>query len=330
MAASEVERHLSLAGLNTYLADPARSTVPIAGSPAAVLQIDPHLDQIAVDIAWAGGPIVALEKYQHLHASSVHHDGKPWVRIAARGREVISDAYPVLCAMVDNVQLTDLPVEQAVQDVLARYHVLLQTIGRLTPEGETGLFGELLVLHHLIASVGAAHALASWVGPAGGEHDFVLQKEDIEVKTTTSEQRRHWIGGLTQLVATGSRALWLLSIQVTSAGDSADGLTLPDLEDKVRAQLPQGARAEFGQRVVDVGYDIASANLYTRRFTLRTLPRALLVDEDFPRLTPQMLQRAKVATERLPEVNYVVDLTGMEGEYLAPMAGFTFPGEPDA
>jgi hypothetical protein len=214
-----------------------------------------------------------------------------------------------------------------VEDVLSNYRELLQTIGRLTVENETGLFGELLVLHHFVATLGAKDAIAAWVGPTGGEHDFALSDEDIEVKTTTSEQRRHWIGGLTQLVSTGARPLWLVSLQVTSAGGSSAGLTLAEIESQTRALLPGKFRAGFQRLLADVGYHATSADLYTRKLALRTAPLALLVEDGFPRLTPQMLRRAKAATERLPEVKYAVDVTGMNGGKLTALDGFNFPGD---
>ena len=76
----------------------------------------------------------------------------------------------------------------------------------------------------------------SWRGPIGEEHDFGMSAPDVEVKTTLGERREHWISTATQLVPTGDRPLYLLSIQLTSAAlDSGQHPSRPGLIGPVEA-----------------------------------------------------------------------------------------------
>ena len=329
MSPSPVERHLSQATLDAYLASPARSTVPIEGVPPAQLQIDPCAHEIALDIEWAGDPIAVLDRYEHLKFSTVHHSGRSWARIGVQGREIIPEAYPVLCAIADRVHISEMTLDHAVGDVLANFHHLLETIGRLSPEREIGLFGELLMLSNVVRRIGSAAGLAAWVGPIGGEHDFALAEEDVEVKTTTAEERHHWIGSLSQLVATGSRELHLVSLQLTDAGTSVLGMTLPELVTTVRERLELPEQGRFNAVVRDSGYHDEASSQYRRRFALRSAPLALTVGGTFPRLTADILRLGGARLERLPEVRYVVDLDGLDGNEYELVADFLFPGAPN-
>ena len=68
-----------------------------------------------------------------------------------------------------------------------------------------------------------------------------MSEADLEVKTTTGERREHWISTTTQLVPTGDRPLYLLSIQLTAAALDA-GHTLPSLIASARSTLATHVR----------------------------------------------------------------------------------------
>src|SRR5207302_797447 len=103
----------------------------------------------------------------------------------------------------------------ALDETLAIWSRVLARRSRMSRDHEVGLYGELLLVRALMTAWTVGEAVASWRGPAAEEHDFGLPQFDVEVKTTTSERRRHWITSLTQLMPTRSRPLWLISIQVT-------------------------------------------------------------------------------------------------------------------
>ena len=68
----------------------------------------------------------------------------------------------------------------------------------LSPEEQRGLFGELIVLEHLIEA-GSSTRVRDWVGPEGKLHDFESAEWHIEVKTSMKNDPTAMIHPLNQL-----------------------------------------------------------------------------------------------------------------------------------
>ena len=150
-----------------------------------------------------------------------------WHQLAVRLDDNVDEVYGLLCAILDRVQLSGYSFADAVEEALNSLTGILAVRHSLTREKQVGLFGELIVLLAVAEETSSADAMNSWRGPLGEEHDFGLPNADLEVKTTLSERRAHWISTATQLVPTGKRPLYLLSIQITGAALDA-GHTLPN------------------------------------------------------------------------------------------------------
>ena len=162
---------------------------------------------------------------------------------------------------------------------------------RLSSEQEIGLFGELTLLDEMMnAGVPAVEAVEGWEGPADGLQDFVLGMGAIEVKSsiaTTGFPAR--ISSLEQLDDAVRQPLYLAAQRLALAGD---GVTLPELVDRVRLRLAEtGAAGTFGLRMRQAGYLIDHETYYVRRFSNAGV-RLFLVDESFPRLTAAKVSSA--------------------------------------
>jgi hypothetical protein len=142
------------------------------------------------------------------------------------------------------------------------------------------------------------------------EHDLGLTDDDVEVKTTISESRYHWISTLDQLRPTVGRRLWLLSIQLTGAGAS-EAARLPDVVARVDGQLPSELRTSFQARVGRTRYRRAQPHDSFRLLRLRNMPACFLVDGDFPRIDRNILSRGGAPVAGIGEVNYAIRLDGM-------------------
>lgn len=318
MTALPSGRHLRPEGLREYLAAAVPTLVPVDGQPRCFLVIDPSLQRVAIRVPWSAGELPDLSTYRHFFAEAVVRDGRRWDEFGATGGEVLLDAYPVICAVADRVQQEGKPFAIAVRGVLETYHELLRGIGRLSDQEEVGLFGELLVLDKLIDGLGEAVAVSAWRGAISEEHDFGLLDDDVEVKTTMGETRRHWVGTATQLEPTVGRPLWLLSIQVTSAGTG--GLSLPELIASVRVKLVDGSvRAVFEERLARVRWRDEQAVLYGRRFRLRSDPAVFHVDPDFPAITPGKLAASAIPVQRIAGLTYLLDLSGLPSDTPPPV-----------
>lgn len=317
------QRHLSRDGLSEYLRSGAPSVVKIDGNPAVYLVIEPLLKRLVLRTPLTGKPVPDLATYQHISAEAIYWNDAQWVELRIEG-EMITDAYPVLCSIADRIQLQSLDFRTAVTGALSSLHELLAGAQRLSEQQEIGLFGELLLVKHLLGTMATAEAMASWRGPEGEEHDISLSDGDVEVKSTTAEERCHWIGDVRQLEPTIGRRLWLLSIQLTEAG--VGGSSLSDLIDELRALLAAGTSLEEFERKLDaVGWRDDTANLYVRRLRLRSKPECYEIDGDFPAITPQRLAAAGLDQSRFVQIRYMIDLNGLKAasdvpEFLSTMS----------
>jgi len=299
--------------VEAYLAGAVPVAVPVPGTPAALLVIDGAAEQIAIEVAWDGEAVPDLVEYEYLHARVVTRDGIAWARLEISGRAHLLDGYPLLSAIVDDIQHVGTSFGTAVRAVLARYRDMLAASEKLTSEREIGLYGELLVFERLLGIAGV-DPVAAWRGSAGEEHDFGLIDGDLEVKTTTTEAPAHWISGLRQLVPSTQRPLWLISIQLTGAG-AEEGATLGDVVRRVRAQARAGDVLEG--KLSESGWRDAQAAHYVRRLRLRVPFAIYAVDDAFPALTPSRLAATGLPAERFPRVTYQIDLTGLPSPTVA-------------
>lgn len=309
-------RHLSRGGFSDYLRSGAPSVIKIEGAPVVYLVIEPVLRRLVLRTPWTGQPIPDLSTYLHISAATVYWNDGQWCELRIEG-EIIAEAYPVLCAMADHIQLQSLDFGSAVTAALDSLCELLAGAQRLSEQQEIGLFGELILLKHLCGALPAAKAIAGWRGPKGEEHDFSLADGDVEVKSTTAEERCHWVGHVRQLEPTFGRRLWLLSIQLTGAG--AGGATLPELIQEVRGLLTTGPVAEeFDRKLGAVGWRAETANLYVRRLRLRSRPKCYEIDSSFPAITPGRLAAAGLDQSRFVQIRYMIDLRGLQASVEAP------------
>lgn len=304
------QRHLTREGLEQYMAAGVPAVVDVSGTPDSVLLIDPADGTVAIRVDRQAGDAPDLEFFKHFVASTLSWQGRQWVEIrVAKGVDPF-EAYPVLCAVLDRVQLEGNMTAPAVLRTLENYRELLAGLDRLSDEAETGLFGELLVLEHLIGVYGASIAVDAWCGPSAAEHDFCLPDYDLEVKTTTAEARHHWINDLAQLVPSPHRSLLLLSIQLTAGG--AAGLRLPNLIDRLRAALPPDQRQRVDEALRGTyHWNASQSSIYRRVFRLRSVPGAYVVDAAFPAITPNTLAAAGLDGARFKKVRYQLDLSGL-------------------
>ena len=304
-------RHLSWPNLLEYLTAGAPATVRLAGTPNVNLIIEPAEQRIAIRGPWPGtADVPDLAAYRHLDTRVGTDVSGDWVEFAVSGRGVLQEAYPVLTAVADRVQLHGDGMGAAITGVLDSYRRLLSSLGRLSEQQELGLYGELFVLSHLIGSVGEGKAVASWRGPMQEEHDFGLDSFDIEVKTTLSEERSHRISSLTQLEPSPERDLWLVSLQITTYG--VGGTTLPEsIQTTMDSIANLTVRSLFGERLAGAGWDPAHGHLYTRRFTLRSEVLAFKITSEFPAITAHHLQSAGLPVERFSHVSYILTTSGL-------------------
>jgi hypothetical protein len=282
-------RHLAIPILLQHVAEGVSVVYPFQGEPPVQLIIDGSVPRLRLRTSLHGQSVAITNTLQHVRLETVAVAGDTQLQVSITGHNLLLDGHTMLCAIADRIQLEHSAAPAAVAETLQQWRSVLAARSRLSQDAEVGLFGELLVLQALAAVKPQPVALSSWRGSANEEHDFGLSELDLEVKTTTREERVHWIGSLGQLKPTGSRPLFVLSLQITRGGDS--GLTLADLVAAV-SEHDSNTDVEVKAKLRSAGWDDEAADLYTERWRLRSAPAAWRVDAGFPALTRATLEAA--------------------------------------
>lgn len=161
---------------------------------------------------------------------------------------------------------------------------------RMSDESELGLFGELVVLEALLeAGVPDVDAVACWQGPFDGLHDLAFEGGAIEVKTTQSSAGFPVrISSLEQLDEAIVPLLFLAGVRAVLR---TDGVTLPELADRLRQRLAPAVQSGFDMRLLHAGYDPTLADEHVRRLGCAEL-RLVEIGGDIPRLARSTLSPA--------------------------------------
>jgi hypothetical protein len=183
--------------------------------------------------------------------------------------------------------------------------------GVLSPDAETGLFGELeFVTDLLAAKIPPSVAIESWKGPIGGLNDFLLGVGAFEVKSTVAPDGfLVSIGSLQQLDDSVTHPLYLAAMRFT-VGEV--GRTLPEQANDIRAILVKHPMelSAFNTRLIHAGFLDIATDRYYRRFS-RAESKFMYVSAAFPRLT-----HANVATQ-VKSARYELDLTLVDSPHVA-------------
>jgi hypothetical protein len=300
-------RHLTTSALMEHWDSGVPVAIPIPGTPVLRLRIDAPLSRLTLRAPFPLAAEAPVNTLAHVAVDTIFDDGIRYIEISTTDARLVIEGYSMLMAVADRIQLDGVDPLAAMEQTLATWQSILTTRTRMSSQAEVGLFGELLVLRALLET-GAAGASA-WRGGLSEEHDFGFADADVEAKTTSGEKRHHWIHGLTQLVATGLTPLWLLSLQITRGGE-AQGQVLPELIDQVLTMAVGQDRDRVEQNLAEVGWHEQQRDLFEEPWRLRSVPLALRVDDEFPRLTPPLLAEAGIDISPLRQVTYEIDLTG--------------------
>lgn len=305
------ERHLDLSILLKHVQDGVPHLYPFPGNPPVRLRIEGGVPRLALEVPVDAKPELPPSTLVNVRSELVTIDGQPYLRVVVTGDALLLDGHQMLCAIADRIQLEDFDPVAALSETLAQWREILTARSRLSREGEVGLFGELTVLEALVGLNGP-DAAPAWRGALKEEHDFGFPALDLEVKTTTSEQRVHTIHGLGQLTPTPGRELLLVSVQLTSGG--AAGRTLPQLVNAIRGVC--GSAIDTGLK--RASWEPETADFYRERWVVRSLPAVFAVDEDFPALTRDRIDAIHPSLVALDRVDYRLRLEAVPAADVLP------------
>jgi hypothetical protein len=301
-------RHLALPFLLDHIESGIPTVYSFPGEPTTDLLIEGDVPRLTLRANYGGGLSLPANVLKNVQVRQADSQGIRRISVAVEGRELIIDGHAMLCVMADRIQLEGLDPMRAVAETLQQWREVLAARKRASTEQEVGLVGELLVLEALQTITGAS-ALETWRGASNEEHDFGLKHMDVEVKTTSTERRTHWISSPTQLQRTQDRPLTLVSIQITRGGKS--GRTLPAIIGDLRKSLDLES---FNKKLSRVAWDDDLSDLYPERWIVRTAPAAFAVDEEFPAITPAILAETVTDAGLVTDLRYRLDLTDRKAD----------------
>jgi len=155
----------------------------------------------------------------------------------------------------------------------------------LSLNGQQGLYAELQFLDRLLRSgMSEVSALSSWKGCERAIHDFEINENVIEVKSTRSKApEKVRISNEQQLNDMGLAALHLFVVHVRVS--SGNGLTLSEKVSIIQDDLlsGHGARQLFRNQLKSAGYVKEQADFYSSMFSV-TSEALFEVKEGFPRI----------------------------------------------
>lgn len=277
----------------------------LSAEPVCELLIDPTAETYEL-LTPAVGTEPDLMGMQRVRVDTLDLEDGPHFRLRIDSRDLRYEAYGLVISVVQAMR-GGASFAAATGAALTNLRTILASRRRLSPDQQTGLLGELLLVRSLLNLHPEEDVIEWWLGPLAEQHDFAFPGADVEVKTTTAERRVHVIHGTGQLRPNPHRLLWLLSIQVTRAG-GADGVSLTGLVEAVRGRL-DSRREGFLEHLVAQGWRDTDADLYRDRYLLRSDPLAYLVDDDFPAITDERLALSVPHPDLVSAVTYRVDVT---------------------
>lgn len=236
-------------------------------------------------------------------------EGEDKIRLTIEVGDLPEVAYSLAFSVFKNLE-SGTVFSDSLDSAIEAFKETIAKKRRLSDEQIAGLFGELLLLEHLISEFGPADALGMWLGPEAEEHDFGLPSLDLEVKTTLSEKRVHVISGADQLKPREGVDLWLLSIQLTRVG-SGRGMSLDDKCVELIEKVGSLHRA-LKTGLSDSGWRTEDYGLYPTRFDLRNKPRAYLITENFPAITSDRLSMTVPRHDLISDVRYRVNVSALQ------------------
>jgi Putative PD-(D/E)XK family member, (DUF4420) len=306
---SNAKRHLSRSALEDYLGHESPSMLAIPGKPACRLVVEPQRRRIALRAAYDGRPLPTLD-LEYIELRLISDGPTHWYEVAVTYAQHPHESYLFLSDISDLLQQQGCTFDVAVESAVDTFEQLLAHSLSLSREKEIGLLGELLFLISCIQASDVDAAIHAWKGFAANEHDFVFPSGGFEIKSTTSEARRHRISGLHQLEPLPGSPLWLISIQLTS-GTPSTGRTLTEIVDEVR-QLTAD-HPVLNRSLARAGWRERDRATYRTHYRLRSTPKAYLVNDKFPALTRAAITRGCAHPELIIDATYVIDVTSLPG-----------------
>jgi len=246
--------------------------------------------EVMVEAMAVGLPVPDLPTFQNIELSITEVTGGLRIGMTLNDED-LSQSFSIMCYDLVQRSSKGISVPDALQIFLTALRhwadLFKQKIsGGFTRPEAIGLLGELLVLDHLITngSVSALTAIKGWRGPDGDARDIGFNGSRIEVKTQLSTKAISLkISSLDQLDDNGGK----LHVVLNRISPAENGYSLNEVVSRLSALVSHNryALSEFERKLELASFDHNSGYSKEKFGLDQTI--IYLVNESFPRLTPQ-------------------------------------------
>lgn len=200
------------------------------------------------------------------------------------------DIFVTVCAdLVSGLEvcLSNESRKKEIADFLSRWSRFFERYGEegLSSERQRGLYGELWWLRRMIeAGIEPAVCINSWKGCERAFHDFQIEGNIVEVKTTmTKEPREVVINNERQLDDRGLSSLHLLVITLLKV--DGQGETLTEIVNSIRADFTSRSSLiySFERSLRESGYLDIHSHLYNDSYVVNK-EELFRIGDGFPRI----------------------------------------------
>jgi hypothetical protein len=306
---------ISWPNLEALIAEGNSFRMLVAGSRQAWISYDAVRTELAVEIEQETTDLPRVLPQSISLQVGKREQGKQVLVLATENLELRRYFYDFSVEVLELTQHKMKSACEAVDEAWQRWGQLIEQQSVLSRERQVGLIGELQLLQRLSGIRGWSYAVDAWHRTARAEHDFCLERYDIEVKTTTADRRVHTIGSIDQLLPSPGRPLYLLSFQLAIAPRlAANSFSLASLVEAFMRVLEAEPDLQklLKERLERAGWRQHHTTYYQTSFVARNHARLTLVDESFPRIVPETLvDGLGSVSSRIESVMYSIDVSDL-------------------
>lgn len=178
----------------------------------------------------------------------------------------------------------------------------------LNTNKQIGLFGELhFLLNFLIPNLSLKAALKSWQSPDSGLHDFIFNKNLIEIKTTT-DYPAHYVTVANENQLDSNRvdgSLYMCLIEISNGDDNDNNAkSLVQIIKKIKflcEESKEDLLEFFSTSLIRSGYFEEHEKKYNQKYIVNNM-QFFFIDEKFP-----IIKRTNIPSE-IHEIKYSIDV----------------------
>jgi hypothetical protein len=285
---------------------------PILDDPEFRLIFHPSPRQLGVRLLIADGKeLPKAGELQNVSVSRVQIAGRSYAQVLTDAIHLFPTIYALIEDVLRRIEAGEKDCVVALANSLRNFEALVARAGGISREETVGLYGELLVLESLLRA-GKADAKA-WIGANRQSHDFRLSTLELEVKTTTSNNRHHYVHGLNQLTPSPGHDLHVVSIRLSSPGSGA-GRSLDELIDDLLATMSGNEEAvQYFSNELDKTSYARGNHECTVAYQLAADLMQVSIGKDFPIVNHSRLEEmlGGSAAGRVMRLDLLINLEGL-------------------